>query len=294
MQIKKNEPLKEWSWWKVGGPADYFCQPENLDQLKYALQWAKENKKAWTVLGGGTNVLISDQGVEGLVISTAKLNHCSFEKSHGNLLIRCGSGVLKSQVMKIFKTHKLAPALFLSGLPGDVGGGIVMNAGVQRPFSPTEFSEIVKSFQVVTAQDSKVYLKKDIQWSYRESLGWNRGVIYEVQLEWPLDEMKDLNEQIKKELQRRRASQPLSQPSCGSVFKNPYPQLSGELIEKSGLKSLKIGGAQVSEKHSNFIVNLGSASAKDIHELIQHIQSKVYEQFSVSLEPEVHYIGRWN
>lgn len=294
MKIKKNEPLNKWNGWKVGGLADYFCQPENPNQLKEALKWSEQNNQTFTVLGGGTNVLISDQGVEGLLISTVKLNYCSFQKTQKSLLVDCLVGTLKSQLMKIFKSHKLTPALFLSGLPGDIGGGIVMNAGVSRPFKPSEFSEIVKSFEVMTAKNSKLYKKEDIKWSYRNSSGWEKGVIYRAQFEWPLKEMENLNDQIKKELKRRRSTQPLEYASCGSVFKNPYPQFAGELIEKSGLKNLKIGAAQVSQKHGNFIVNLGGAKAQDIDNLIQEICKTVYDKFSVSLEPEVRYVGRWN
>ena len=293
MQIKENESLKNWSWWKVGGLADYFCQPDNPDQLKEALKWAEQNNKKFTVIGGGTNVLISDQGVEGLVISTEKLSCCSFEKTQKSLIINCSAGVLKSQLMKIFKRHKLAPALFLSGLPGDVGGGIVMNAGLSRSFKPSEFSEIIQSFELMTPKGSKLYHKEDIKWTYRKTTGWENGVIYKAQFEWPLEEVKDLNEQIKVELKKRRSSQPLDKPSCGSVFKNPYPQFAGQLIEKAGFKGLKRGGAQVSQKHGNFIINLGGAKAQDIHNLIQEIRKKVYDQFAVSLEPEVHYMGRW-
>ena len=294
MKIIKDEPLKNWNWWKIGGLADYFCQPENSIQLKEALLWAEKNHQDFTVLGGGTNVLISDQGVKGLVISTAKLNSYSVKKTPANLLINCSTGVLKSQLMKIFKGYNLAPALFLSGLPGDVGGGIVMNAGVNRPFKPFEFSSIVKSFKVMQPHISKLYKKDDIKWTYRKSLGWEKGVIYEAELEWSLKEMKDLNAQIKKELQMRRASQPLGQASCGSVFKNPYPQFAGELIEKSGLKGLKQGEAQVSQKHGNFILNLGRATAQDIDILIQKIRETVYNKFSIRLETEVHYLGRWS
>lgn len=277
----------------MGGSADYFCQPENATQVKEALLWAEKNHQDFTVLGGGTNVLISDQGVEGLVLSTAKLDSCSVKKTQEHLTISCLAGVLKSQLMKIFKSYNLAPALFLSGLPGDVGGGIVMNAGVNRPFKPFEFSSIVKSFKVMQAHTSKLYKKEDIKWTYRKSSGWGKGVIYEVELAWPLKEMKDLNTQIREELRFRRLSQPLGQASCGSVFKNPYPRFAGELIEKSGLKGLKQGEAQVSKKHGNFILNLGNATAQDVDILIRKIRETVYDKFFVRLETEVHYLGRW-
>ncbi|MCZ0932458.1 MAG: FAD-binding protein, partial [Oligoflexia bacterium] len=168
MEIIENKNLKSFSWWRVGGPAEFFCQPNNPAELKTALSWAKENQRAFSVLGGGTNVLISDQGIKGLVISTSKLQSCSVQKTENSLLITCGAGLLKSQLMKIFKTHKLAPALFLSGLPGDVGGGVVMNAGVSRSFKPSEFSEIIKSFKARNFEGSKTYFKEDIKWSYRQ------------------------------------------------------------------------------------------------------------------------------
>ena len=294
MRITEDKSLKELSGWKVGGPAEFFCQPKDLAELKTALDWAKKNKKAFSVLGRGTNVLISDQGVKGLVISTSQLNSLVKSKTKDRLLITCGSGLLKSQLMKAFKAYKLAPALFLSGLPGDVGGGVVMNAGVSRSFKPSEFSEIIKSFKAMSFKGSKTYLKEDINWSYRQSQGWQKAVIYEVDFEWPLIEEPDLNSQIKKELKKRRASQPLDKASCGSVFKNPYPRFAGKLIEKAGLKGLKQGSAQVSEKHANFIVNTGEAKATDIHKLIQTIQQKVFKKFAVTLETEVHYMGIWD
>ena len=294
MLIKEKEELKNRNWWKVGGPAEYFCEPESPEELKSALHWAKKQKKDWTVLGRGTNVLISDQGIKGLVISTAKLQSCFVKKTENKLQITCGSGLLKSQLMKTFKSYKLAPALFLSGIPGDVGGGLVMNAGVNRPFQPSEFSEIVKSFKVMNIEGSKKYLKENIKWRYRQTIGWQKAVIYEVEFEWPLNETPDLNKRIKEELKKRRESQPLDKSSCGSVFKNPYPQFAGELIEKAGLKGLKQGSAQVSEKHANFIVNTGQAGAEDIHKLIQNIKQAVFEKFSVRLETEVHYIGAWS
>ena len=294
MKIIENKNLKEMSWWKVGGSAEFFCQPKNLSELQEGLKWAKENKKEFSVLGGGTNVLISDLGVKGLLISTALLSSYSENKTKNHLLITCGSGLLKTQLMKIFKSYKLAPALFLSGIPGDVGGGVVMNAGVSREFKPSKFSEIVKSFKTVSFEGIKTYLKEDIKWSYRKSQGWQKAVIYEVDLEWPLIEEPDLNSQLKEELKKRRANQPLDKSSCGSVFKNPYPQFAGELIEKSGLKGLKQGYAQVSEKHANFIVNTGGAKSADIHKLIQTIKQTVFNKFAVSLETEVHYLGSWD
>ena len=292
MKIIEQEPLKPWSWWRTGGPAEYFCQPENPEELKEALSWAHNKNQEVSVLGEGTNVLISDEGVKGLVISTKKLSSLHIKEEKENLKISAEGGVLKSTLYAAFRKYHLAPALFLSGLPGDVGGGVVMNAGVGMSF-PSEFSQIVEWFEVMTHQEIKHYKKKEIGWGYRWTSGWKPGVIYKVGFSWPLEKEENLNQTIKTALKKRRASQPLSQPSCGSVFKNPKGQFAGELIEKSGLKGLQKGSAMISEKHGNFIVNLGNACSKDINYLIQTIQSEVKNKFNISLETEVHYLGKW-
>jgi len=294
MEIKTNESLKPYSWWQTGGLAEFFCQPENASDLEKAFSWIREHGKAWKVLGAGTNVLISDRGVKGLLISTKKMQEYSVEKTEDSLFITCQAGVLKSEVMKLFKQHKLAPAVFLSGLPGDVAAGVVMNAGVGKNLQPYEFSQIVHSIKVMDREGStQTYLKNDIEWLYRETKGWGEAIIYEVTLQWPFKEEQDIHSKIKEEIKKRRRTQPLNQASCGSVFKNPLPYFAGELIEKAGLKGKQEGFAQVSKKHANFIVNLGGATSKDIHCLIQIVREKVYQLFQVQLETEVHYLGEW-
>ena len=167
-----------------------------------------------------------------------------------------------------------------------------MNAGAGTA-SPSEFSQIVEWFEIMTLKGIKHYDKQDIEWGYRWTSGWKPGIIFKIGFSWPLKKEDNLNQKIKTALKKRRASQPLSRPSCGSVFKNPKGQFAGELIEKSGLKGLKKGAAMISEKHGNFIVNLGGAYSKDIDHLIQTAQSEVKSKFNISLETEVHYIGRW-
>ena len=292
VKIIKQEPLKPWSWWRTGGTAEYFCQPENPEELKEALSWANKNNQEISVLGGGTNVLISDEGVKGLVISTGKLSSIYAQEEKGGLKVSAGAGASKSALCAAFRKYHLAPALFLSGLPGDVGGGVVMNAGAGTAF-PSEFSQIVEGFEIMTHQGVRHYNKEDIEWSYRRTSGWKPGVIFKIGFFWPSKKENNLNQKIKSGLKKRRVSQPLSQPSCGSVFKNPKGQFAGELIEKSGLKGLKKGAAMISEKHGNFIVNLGEACSKDIDHLIQKVQSEVRNKFNISLETEVHYLGKW-
>ena len=277
----------------MGGDADYFCQPANKAELKEALLWAQKQSLNVTALGSGTNVLISDAGVEGMVISMEKLSRLDFHLEGKILKIRAEAGVLKSRLMLVFQKYRLAPALFLSGLPGDIGGGLVMNAGISANIKPKEFSQIVHDFEVMNAQGLKLYNQKDITWGYRHTSGWGKGLIYQVSFQWPLEPVEDLNTKIKDLLKKRRKSQPLGEASCGSVFKNPYPQYAGKLIEDSGLKGLRKGDAFISKKHGNFIINAGHARAVDIDSLIKIVQKTVKEKFGIFLEKEVHYLGRW-
>ena len=244
--------------------------------------------------GVAPNILISDKGVSGLVISTKGLTQLKSGEKEKGLYIESEAGVLKSDVMRIFYERKLSPALFLSGLPGDIGGGVVMNAGVSHEEAPKEFSEIVSWVEVMTLKGLLRYDQSQIEWSYRKTKGWRPGVICRVGLFWPLEEDPKIHIKMKECLKKRRQSQPLHLKSCGSVFKNPYPKLAGMLIEKCRLKGLSKGGAEISKKHGNFIVNTGDATAKDIHYLITYIQKEVKEQFKVDLETEVCYLGRWD
>ena len=281
--------------WKVGGSADFFCQPENKEEIFYYLQWAKKQNLSVTFLGGGTNVLISDKGVEGLVIGLQRLKAFKEWEEGGRLYISALAGASKAQIMQIFLRHKLAPALFLCGLPGDVGGGVVMNAGVGQAISPREFKDIVDWIKVIREDELILIQHEDIHWEYRLSKGWGPGLIYEVGMSWPMEPSQDVPVRLKEMALKRTQSQPLQSASCGSVFKNPLTgEKSGALIEQCGLKGYQIGQACISKKHANFIINMGGATAMDIHRLIQYVQKTVKERFNILLEPEVRYMGHWN
>ena len=294
LDVYKNVDLKPRTWWKAGGSADHFCEPKNLEEVKQAFLWSQDKGCKVSILGGGTNVLVSDKGIKGLVISTSQLIKIEQKIQDDIFIVEAESGVSKASVMACFKKKNLAPALFLSGLPGDVGGGVVMNAGAGA-IAPCDFSHIVKWIDVCDEKGLRRYKKQDLKWNYRSLKGWGgKGLIFRVGFSYPLHEDKDLNFKIKQALKKRRSTQPLHLASCGSVFKNPYPQFAGELIEKAGLKGLKKGSAMISEKHANFIVNLGSASAQDIHYLIQTARRDVKNKFNIQLEPEVRYLGSWD
>ena len=298
MDIQKNISLKKFSSWKTGGLADFFCQPSSLEEIFFSLKWVKEKSLAITVLSGGTNTLISDQGIEGLVISMQKLNTFTNSVKNNRLYITAQAGVPKAKLMQIFLKHKLSPALFLCGLPGDVGGGVVMNAGISaKDIVPREFGEIVDHIKVIQNNQLVCIDKKDLIFKYRFSDGWMNGeqnIIYEAALSWPMEPVPQIMEQIRDTALKRSKSQPLQSASCGSVFKNPLNTSAGFLIDQCQLKGHTIGKASVSEKHANFIVNQGGATAQDIHQLILFIQEKVKKQHNILLQTEVKYLGRWN
>ncbi len=298
VEIKSGVLLKDYSWWKIGGPADHFCLPTTVEQVHEAVQFANASGLNITILGGGTNVLISDAGVEGLVICMAKLSGVTVDEGAGRLHLTTLAGTPKSELTKIFMKRKLAPALFLCGLPGDVGGGVVMNAGVSEPFEPREFVEIIDWVEVLSLEPEvrlRRWSRHELQWKYRASHGWQPGIVVRAGISWPLTADPDIPRKVKDATKNRLQRQPLELPSCGSTFKNPSDHTSsaGALIERAGLKGYTVGCAQVSPKHANFIVNLGGATARDVWQIITHIQHEVSQQFHVQLETEVRLLGRW-
>lgn len=293
--VHPNYDLASYTSWNVGGPADHFCTPVALEELVEAYHWAHTHNLSVTVLGGGTNVLVSDEGVEGFVIGLSKFGGTQVREHDGRLHISAFAGTAKSEILKIFLKYKLPPALFLAGLPGDVGGGVVMNAGVAEDFNPREFVDLVDWVEVIRPNEKIRRIQKDeIQWSYRHTEGWQPGIIVRVHLSWPLEPQDDILEKVKAANKLRLQKQPLELPSCGSVFRNPPGLKAGQLIEACGLKGYKIGGAQVSPKHANFIVNTGEAKARDIHRVIQHVKETVRREKGVELQTEVVYLGRWS
>lgn len=295
LKILKNVNCAEYTSWLVGGEAEHFCMPENIQQLQEALAFSKQNNLPVTILGGGSNVLISDQGIPGLTICLRRFSSVQFELRDGQIFIQALSGTAKSELLKIFLKNKLAPALFLAGLPGDVGGGVVMNAGVAENFHPREFMEFVDSIEVMNHEGEVRQIKKsDLKISYRHTDGWQPDIITKVNMSWPLQEDLEILNKVKEANKMRLSKQPLDMPSCGSVFKNPEGFKAAQLIDQCGLKGFRIGDAQVSLKHANFIVNLDQARATDIWAVIQHVQKTVFEQKNVQLKTEVVRLGRWS
>ena len=302
-QIARDVPLAPLTSWRVGGPAENLAMPETVEEMGQVLTWARERGIPVTVLGGGTNVLVSDRGVRGLTISLRQLSSATVEihgSDPGRLHVECLSGTSKSDLLKIFLKHRLAPALFMAGLPGNAGGGVVMNAGVSERIEPREFVEITDWVEVLRWTGHGYELVRlgaaDLQWSYRHCHGWQEGgaVIVRLGLSWPLLEVPEILSQVRAANRERARKQPLDMPSCGSVFINPPGQASsGALIERAGLKGYSVGGAKISEKHANFIVNSGGATATDIDAVIRHARRIVLDMSGIDLKTEVVYMGEW-
>ncbi len=297
MEIKKSVPLAEYTSWMVGGSAEYFCLPETEADVREAVLWAESHSQPITLFGGGTNVLISDKGIRGLVMCLRRFSGLESKEVDGRLEITAMAGTAKSELLKIFLKSKLAPALFLAGLPGDVGGGVVMNAGVAEGFVPREFMEITDWIEVLRLQDGQFtnhrFMKDQIHWEYRHSKGWQPGVITRVGISWPMQADATILDQVRNANKVRLSKQPLDMPSCGSVFRNPPGHKAAQLIDGCGLKGFTVGGAQVSLKHANFIVNLGEAKAMDMWHVIEHVRNTVKSLKSVELQTEVVRLGEW-
>lgn len=300
MMPLRNQSLKELNWWKVGGEAEYFLAPQTEQELSEAISWWQKNPMPIYILSAGSNILIQDGLIKGLVLSLHQLSgvESAIEQS-GRLQIICLAGTPKSEIAKIFLQKKLAPAVFLTGIPGDMGGGVVMNAGVGEQRTPREFCEIIDWIEVFPLDKSekiasKKILTSDLKWEYRHSSGWQPGVISRVQVSWPLQADANVMNEVREATKKRVATQPLNQPSCGSVFRNPPGHKSAQLIEAAGLKGFSIGGAQVSTKHANFIINTGHATAMDIRKLIDHVRETIQKSKNLELQTEVQFIGDWN
>jgi UDP-N-acetylmuramate dehydrogenase len=296
--IRQNVSLASYTSWQVGGSADWLSEPTSEIELEQAIKFAVEKSLPINVLGGGTNVLISDRGIRGLVIALRKFSGLNTRVHHGRFQVEALSGTSKSELLRAFLKAKLEPAVFLAGIPGDVGGGVVMNAGVSEMMTPREFVEITDRIEVWNWDSRGVISKrqidaKNLNWSYRHCEGWRPGILVRAWFSWKLEPREDTLSRVRNANQARLTKQPLDLPSCGSVFVNPPNDRAGRLIESCGLKGFAIGAAKVSEKHANFIVNTGGATATDMSAVIEYVQKKVLMVSGVKLKTEVIWLGDW-
>lgn len=286
--IKSQVPLSTLTSYRVGGPAQWYVAPQNTEELQASFEWAKAEGLAVTLLGHGSNLLVSDRGIPGLVIGTRHLRHTQFNPDTGQVTVAAGEPLprLAWQAAEL-GWQGLEWAV---GIPGSVGGAVVMNAGAHKSC----IADILVNAQVLSPSGSiETIVPKQLDYSYRtSSLQGSQNIVTQAtfQLQPGADPTMAIANTTE-HLEQRRRTQPYHLPSCGSVFRNPSPYTAGWLIEQTGLKGYQIGAAQVAQRHANFIVNCGGAKASDIWQLIRYIQQQVEQRWSLMLEPEVKMLG---
>lgn len=284
--LKTNEPMKNHTSFKIGGPADYFVCVKNAEQLTAVVKKAKELNIPFFILGKGSNLLVSDKGIEGVVIC---LNNLCEIKASGNR-ITAGAGVTVANLCRAALENSLTGLEFAYGIPGTVGGGLYMNAGAYGG----EMSQVVKKATVLKENGEIAVLDiSEMNLGYRTSIfKTEKMIILSVEFELSNGNREDIKANMENYFAKRKDKQPLEYPSAGSTFKRPEGHFAGALIENNGLKGFSVGGAKVSEKHAGFVINYDNATANDVKKLVEEIQKIVKEKNNVDLETEVVFTGR--
>ena len=280
-----NEPMSKHTSYGIGGPAEIFAQPHDKEDLKRILKFAKNNKKPVHFIGSGSNLLVSDEGISGMVITLGKSFKNIFFKENK---VFAETGVMLGKMVKECIKRNLSGVESLVGVPGTLGGALIMNAGAFGG----EISNYLKSVTAITiAGSEKKYTASDITFEYRNSSFKSNEILIDAEFEFIQSNKSTVTENKIKASGGRKSSQPLRFRSAGSVFKNPKEGAAGYYIDRAGLKGTKIGDAEISTKHANFFINHGKAKANDIVELIIQAKKAVKKEFGISLELEIKTIG---
>ncbi len=288
-EVLINEYMSKHTSFRIGGPAEIFCKPKDEEDLKNILVWAKRNRLPVTVVGNGTNLLVSDDGIEGVVLQISReLSGVEFD---GNEVLVKGGHTVNGLIDSALKKN-LGGIEFAWGIPGTVGGSVAMNAGTNSHF----LSTYIKYVHVMD-YDGKEYKMRhdDLKFDYRYSILQDEPLIL-LDVLFELDEVPEEKgrENIKKAEDKRKGRQPIEYPCAGSIFKNPPTTYAGKVLEDAKCKGMRVGDAMVSELHANFIINLGHATANDVLTLIRKAQERVYKEKDLILELEIKLLGKFN
>ncbi|MEH7375762.1 UDP-N-acetylmuramate dehydrogenase [Neobacillus drentensis] len=287
-KVKISEPLVNHTTIKIGGPADLFIEPSSVENLKQAMGLVKKHCINWRAIGRGSNLLVSDKGIEGAVIKLGsgvdglKINGTEITVGGGHSLISLATLISKKG---------MAGLEFASGIPGSVGGAVYMNAGAHG----SDISKILTRAHILFEDGTMEWLSNDeMKFSYRTSVlqKIRPGIVVEAAFQLVEGDKSVIVSKMVKNKDYRKDTQPWNFPCAGSIFRNPLPNYAGKLIEDAGLKGYSIGGAKISEMHGNFIVNAGNATAGDVLALIQYVKDTIYSLYNVKMETEVEIIGR--
>lgn len=283
-KIQYNVPMSKYTSFKVGGPAECLIKIETLEELKQILEIAQNNNIKTTIIGNGSNILVKDKGIKGIVL---KIEIKKFELSKENELI-VGSGNKLGEIAQKLVKEEITGFEFASGIPGTVGGAIRMNAGAHG----SEMKDVVKTITYIN-KNGKINTIENSQaeFEYRKSIfSRNDFIIIEAKMQFSKGNKEEIQAKMQEYLTYRKEKQPIEYPSAGSTFKRGKDFITAKLIDGCGLKGYKIGGAQISEKHAGFIINTGNATAEDILRLIEYTKKQVYDKFGKEIEPEIEII----
>jgi UDP-N-acetylmuramate dehydrogenase len=292
-EVLRNEPLSKHTSFGIGGPADLLVYPADRDDLAALLREIGAQKLNFVVLGGGTNILVRDGGLRGVAISLRRLNAIRVEREYRSLggtyaVVYAEAGATLAKVISFTANEALTGLEFATGIPGTIGGAVCMNAGTAEG----EMGDVVETVTVLTPGGELVTRsKEEMGFGYRTANVPAGHVVLSALLQLRHDEQKKIEARVKALMDKRKERQPWGLQNAGSMFKNPLDESAGKLIESAGLKGKIVGGAQVSEKHANFIVNTGKAKAADVLALMEIVKQTVLDVHGARLEPEIKIIG---
>ena len=287
-RVLVDEPMKKHTTFRVGGNADYFVMPQNAEEVKKIVTLCKDAEVPYYILGNGSNLLVGDRGYRGVIIQIYKaMNDIQIEGDR----VKVQAGALLSRVGTATLEAELTGFEFAAGIPGTVGGAVVMNAGAYGG----EMKDIIVNATVLTQDGDIITInKEDLELGYRTSVIAKKGyVVLEAEYQLQPGEREAIRARMDELKCQRVTKQPLEYPSAGSTFKRPEGYFAGKLIQDAGLRGFQVGGAQVSEKHCGFVINKDQATAADIRELMRQVSDKVMQEFGVKLEPEVKTLGEF-
>ena len=287
-RILEAELMSRHTTFRIGGPADFFLVPENTDEIRRIIAVCKEKNVPYFILGNGSNLLVSDKGYQGVVVQLYRnFGQIRVEDSR----IHAQAGALLSGIAAAAREASLTGFEFAGGIPGTLGGAVVMNAGAYGG----EMKDVLKEVTVLTPEGGVLTLQADeLHMGYRTSVIKEAGyIVLEAVISLEKGDQEEIRSRMQELAGMRTSKQPLSYPSAGSTFKRPEGYFAGKLIMDSGLRGYQVGGAQVSEKHCGFVINTGNATAKDVTTLMSDVQRIVLEKFGVKLEPEVKFLGEF-
>lgn len=287
-RVLPDEPMKKHTTFRVGGNADYFVMPQKPEEVKAIVALCKEAEIPYYIIGNGSNLLVSDEGYRGVIIQIYKeMNHIEVMGD----VIKVQAGALLSRVGNVALENELTGFEFAAGIPGTVGGAVVMNAGAYGG----EMKDIILNATVLTQEGEIVTLnKEELELGYRTSVIAKKSyIVLEAEYQLQKGDKEAIRGRMDELKTQRVTKQPLEYPSAGSTFKRPEGYFAGKLIQDAGLRGFQVGGAQVSEKHCGFVINQDQATAADIIELMRQVSDKVMQEFGVKLEPEVKTLGEF-